>query len=108
MISPSEPTHPQPARRWRTALLLLAAWSVPAFISAGQSYLLPSEEALRVSFARNLMIQLPLWWFWALVTPFIAWLLEKYPLERGRLRLSIPIHLVAMLGTAVVHTALIA
>jgi signal transduction histidine kinase len=108
MISPPEPTHPQPARRWRTALLLLAAWSVPAFISAGQSYLLPSGEALRVSFARNLMIQLPLWWFWALVTPFIAWLLEKYPLERGRLRLSIPIHLVAMLGTAVVHTALIA
>lgn len=108
MIQPVEPTLLQPARRWRTALLLLAAWSVPAFISAGQSYLLRSEEVLRVSFARNLMIQLPLWWFWALVTPFIAWLLEKYPLERDRLRRSIPIHVIAMLGTAVLHTAMIA
>jgi signal transduction histidine kinase len=97
-----------PARRWRTALLLLAACSVPAFISAGQSYLGSSQERLAVSFSRYLLIQLPLWWFWALAAPLIAWLLERWPLEQGKLRRSIPVHLVAMLVTAIVHTALIA
>lgn len=108
MPDPIETAAPVPARRVRTALLLLAAWSVPAFISAGQSYILRTDEPLRVSFARNLIIQLPLWWFWALVTPLIVLLLERWPLERGRLRSSLPIHAISMLGTAVLHTVVIA
>jgi two-component system, LytTR family, sensor kinase len=108
MTSPLDSVQARPARRWRTALLLVAAWSVPAVISAGQSYLGSVGERLSVSFGRYLIIQLPLWWFWALATPFIVWLLDRWPLERGRLRVSVPVHVVAMLLTAVVHTGLIA
>lgn len=95
-------------RRLTSALLLLAAWTVPAVISAGQTYLLLASEGTPLAFGRSLAIQLPLWWFWAVLTPVIAWLLRRWPLERGGSGVAFVIHLLAALTAAVGHSALIA
>lgn len=92
----------------RTGLILLAAWSVPAVISAGQISIINPEEMARTTFSQNLIAQLPLWWFWAAITPLISWLLQKWPLERGRLSRALVIHVSVMLATAVLHTVIIA
>jgi len=98
-----------PARhRLTTALLLLAAWSVPGLVSAGQTYFLLQREGNPLGFVLALTVQLPLWWFWAIVTPVIAWLLRRWPLERGRLGRALGVHLPAALAVAVGHSAFIA
>jgi two-component system LytT family sensor kinase len=94
-------------RRLSSALLLLAAWTVPAVISAGQNYFLWGERN-PLSLGQSLAVQLPLWWFWALATPVIALLLRQWPLERGRLPTSLGVQLTAALASALLHTALVA
>lgn len=95
-------------RRLPSALLLLAAWTVPAVISAAQTYFLLLSEGSQLSFGRSLAVQLPLWWFWALATPVIALLLVRWPIERGRLAASLTVHVVVALGAAALHLALTA
>jgi len=91
-----------------TAVVLLGAWTIPAVISAGQSYFLLSFENNPQPLFRQLLLQLPLWWYWVLATPVIAWLLRRWPLERGRLSRSIPAHLGFAVVSALLHSALIA
>lgn len=90
------------------ALLLLAIWTIPAVISAGQGYFLLAYENNPQPFIRQLELQLPIWWYWVLATPIIAWLLRRFPFERGRLGTSVPAHLTFAVISAVAHTALIA
>jgi two-component system LytT family sensor kinase len=95
-------------RRLTSAFLLLAGWTVPGLVSAGQTYFLLVREGNPLSFARSLAIQLPLWWFWAIATPVIAWLLRRWPLERGRLAIALAVHLPAATVAAIGHSAFIA
>ena len=48
---------------------------------------LPASEALRLSLRD--------WFPWALLAPVVVWLASKFPLVRGKLGLSVPVHLVA-------------
>lgn len=96
------------SRRIRPFLLLMAVWTIPAIISAGQGYFLLAYENNPQPLLRQVELQLPIWWYWVLATPIIAWLLRRYPLERGRLRTSGPAHIAFAIISAVTHTALIA
>jgi len=107
-MSATTPETSAARRRLTSQALLLAAWTVPAVISAGQTYFLLVSEGNPLSFSRSLAIQLPLWWFWAIATPVIAWLLRRWPLERGRAGVPLAIQLSAALVTALVHSALLA
>jgi signal transduction histidine kinase len=102
--SDAESTRPQ----INPALLLLGVWTIPAVITAGQGYFLLAYENNPQPFLRQVELQLPIWWYWVLATPVIAWLLRRFPLERGQLRTSVPAHLTFAVISAVAHTALIA
>ncbi len=106
-MSPYSETE-SPRRQIHPLLLLLGVWTIPAIISAGQGYFLLAYENNPQPLLRQIYLQLPIWWYWVLATPIIAWLLRRFPLERGRLKTSIPAHLAFAVISAVSHTALIA
>ena len=53
-----------------------------------------------------LVLNLQYWYSWALVTPGVLWLSRVAPLERGRLRRSLPAHLVGVTVATLVHVSL--
>jgi len=70
--------------------LVLGLWLLLVTAFAGQLMFtanLSTLEAFRISLRD--------WFPWAFLAPTVAWLAIRFPFERGRLALSIPIHLVA-------------
>ncbi len=56
---------------WRIAALV---WLVPALLSATTSYAFTRITGNPVSFWNALVINIPIWYFWAFATPAIFWL----------------------------------
>jgi two-component sensor histidine kinase len=70
--------------------LVLGLWALLVIAFAGQLVFtanFPWPEALRLSLRD--------WVPWALLSPLVVWLASRFPLERGKLALSVPVHLVA-------------
>jgi two-component sensor histidine kinase len=75
-------------------LLSLVAFGILAFLFVGQfawMVSLPLGQALRIA-ARD-------WLCWALVTPLLFRLVGRLPLERGRWKVGLPVHLACALAT---------
>jgi two-component system, LytTR family, sensor kinase len=53
-----------------------------------------------------LALNLSYWYAWAVLVPVVLWMARRFPLERGRLRTSIPAHAVAVLAITFAHVAL--
>jgi sensor histidine kinase YesM len=53
-------------------------------------------------------VQLPLWWYWVLLTPVIAWMLRRWPLDRGPGARIVAVHLGAAILSALLHSGLTA
>ena len=70
--------------------LVLGLWALLVLAFAGQLLFtsnLPASEALRLSLRD--------WLPWAVLAPVAVWLASRFPLMRGKLALSVPVHLVA-------------
>ena len=81
---------------WKRASVNAAAWTVAGFFFASQLYFLyPIASGREMSFRRALLINLPFYYLWALVTPAILSLARRFPIERARWRKPLVIHLVA-------------
>ncbi len=68
--------------------LVLGLWALLVLAFAGQLLFtanLPASEALRLSLRD--------WLPWAVLAPVVVWLASQFPLVRGKLALSVPIHL---------------
>jgi two-component system, LytTR family, sensor kinase len=92
--------------RLGTTLALLGLWTIPALISTAQSYFLLAAENQQQPIWRQLVVQLPLWWYWVLATPVIAWLLRRWPLDRGSRGVAVAVHLACAVTSALLHSAL--
>jgi two-component system LytT family sensor kinase len=91
-------------RRINLVLLVPAIWTVVGILAAGQLYLLVGSEGEHISFSRALIIQLPLWWFWAAITPLVIGLGRRAPVDRGRWPRTVPLHVGAAVVIAIVHS----
>jgi signal transduction histidine kinase len=81
---------------WKRTSANLAAWTVAGFFFASQLYFLyPIASGREMSFARALLINLPFYYLWALVTPAILALARRFPIEKTRWRKPLLIHLAA-------------
>jgi two-component system LytT family response regulator len=89
--------------RSSTLLLALAASTAIGLAAAGQLAALTRNEAQPISFGRALLIDLPVWWYWGLVTPAVLALGRRIPLRGGALGRAIAVHLGAMAGLIVLH-----
>lgn len=81
---------------WKRTAANIAAWTVAGFFFASQLYFLyPIASGREMSFTRALLINLPFYYLWALVTPAILGLARRFPIERTGWKKPLLIHLAA-------------
>jgi two-component system, LytTR family, sensor kinase len=74
-------------KRVTTALLLLAAWSIPGILTAAATVLMfPLTPTVRANIGLFLLASMSSWWYWALVTPVVMYLVRRYPIAAERRR----------------------
>lgn len=56
---------------------------------------------------RNFWYQLATWLAWVVLAPIALWLRRRWPLERGALKRSLPVHLVAVLLLCALHSVVV-
>src|SRR5262245_56206960 len=78
-------------RGWRAPVLIaLAAWLVIQLLFIGQAMHVESSdlwETIKVTVPRSVV--------WLVFAPLAVWLAFRFPLERGRLAMSLTVHLAA-------------
>jgi two-component system LytT family sensor kinase len=88
--------------RWRVAALV---WLVPALLSAMTSYAFTRLAGTPVTFWNALVINIPIWYFWAFATPIIFWLGRVarigWPVSIGAVLLHLVVSIVAALADVV-------
>lgn len=83
-----------------TALGFFSAFSAYYYVSTFS----PSrQDPFNVLLALNLNY----WYSWALLTPVILWLSTRFPLERGHLLRSVPVHVVGVVACTLGHVSLV-
>lgn len=84
--------------------IVIGVWGLVGLVSASQVYLasrsMGHDEAGFFDVAWWVM---PVWLLWALLTPAIVRVSRAFPLERGRLARTLPVHAVAGTGFALLH-----
>ncbi len=87
---------------WRMRWLLLAAfWLLIALVDASQMYFgMYFWEHKEIAFGEALARVGVIWLMWALLTPAVFRLAARFPLERGSVRRSLPVHVAAAAGIA--------
>jgi two-component system LytT family sensor kinase len=83
------------SKQWRKWALIFACWTAFALFFASQNYILQARYGRPVEWQRVLVVWLLCGYSWFALTPIVLWLANRFPLERGRLHTSIPIHLFA-------------
>jgi two-component system, LytTR family, sensor kinase len=74
-------------------LLFMGFWTLLSVISAGQQYVGARLQGLESSWTGNLIYASIEWYSWALLTPSIIRLIDRYPLDRRRWRQGLLLHL---------------
>lgn len=99
-----EPSRPaRPALRWG---IVLAVWAGMAAMDATQTRLYFEMWEHHHGWAQAWLRVAPFWGIWALYTPLVAGMAVRFPVERGTLLRSLPPHLAAAVGLAVLHAYL--
>ncbi|NBD08054.1 sensor histidine kinase [Corallococcus silvisoli] len=94
-------------RQARRLPLLLLAYAVPGVITSSQTYFYAQAKDPTYPFTQALLLHLPPWWYWALVTPLIVALGRRFRLERGVWRRSLAVHVPVLVGLIIPHLFLI-
>ncbi len=77
---------------WRVAALV---WLVPALLSATTSYAFTKITGHPVAFWTVLVINIPIWYFWAIATPVIFWIGRSAPIGWPVSPLAVSLHIIA-------------
>jgi two-component system, LytTR family, sensor kinase len=82
---------------WKRTAANIAAWTVAGFFFASQLYFVYpiASSGDEMSFSRALLINLPFYYLWALVTPAILGLARRFPIERTGWKKPLLTHLAA-------------
>lgn len=94
---------PLTSRRWFLPAAIAAGWTAVALISTGLSYSVWQAERLRIDFVHTLLVTMPFWLYWPLVTPLIVWLARREPIEHGRIARGLMVHLLASVVICALH-----
>lgn len=73
-----------------------AYYYVTTFVSSRQ-------EPFQVLLALNMNY----WYSWALLTPLMLWLADRFPLERGFFQRSVPVHVAGVVACTLAHVGLV-
>ena len=81
--------------RWTALAVLLAVSASLTYRSTGRA----------ANWTLSLERSLAEWWLWALLTPLVAWLARRFPLDRAWPWRAVAVHLAAGMTIAVLKTA---
>jgi sensor histidine kinase YesM len=84
-----------------TALAVWVAWTALAVFFAITTSLTYISQGRPPLWGFSLVVALTQWWLWAVLTPLVGWASRAWPLERGRLRTTLVLHLAASLVVGV-------
>jgi LytS/YehU family sensor histidine kinase len=103
-LSPSETYIPES----RTRLLpLLGNWIIAGGLLTSLSLfyiqIRPKNQAPALEIVRRHLVHIS---FWIAVTPLVLWLVKKFPLTKGRMKVSVPLHLAAGIVVALAQVTL--
>jgi two-component system LytT family sensor kinase len=84
---------------------IFGVWTAAGVFFASQLYFLyPITSGGReISFGRALLINVPFYWLWALLTPAILGLARRFPLDRARWKRSLAVHAGASVALSAVQ-----
>ena len=83
-----------------------AVWTVFGFFFASQFALQNQFSRNPVSFWNILSWQMVSGYVWFAISPLVLYLTKRFPLEEGRLRASLPVHLIGGLVIALIQQAI--
>ena len=95
-------------RARRVSLLtIFAVWSVPALAEISALYVSDRLRGAPTPLWLVIVHRAPGWYTWALMTPAILWLAQRFPLRRPVRALSIGVHIVAALTAVTIHASVV-
>jgi sensor histidine kinase YesM len=105
-----------PRRRWVTWVLVFGIWTALGVFTTSASYLVvhsarntPPEfrnANLNASWGELLTVNLSEWYVWAVLSIFVFRLARRFPFERKRWLISLPVHLAGSVVFTLAATAL--
>lgn len=94
----------QAARRRRIKFgLIFAGWTLFGLFFTSQEYLRMAYAGRPLDLRRTLAAWMGSAYVWAVLTPLVFYLARRFPLESGRLKRNIPIHLAASVVVALIE-----
>lgn len=88
-------------RGWGTGLRIVGIWALVAFFSVAQIYLARAALGDAPPLVALLVLEVPVWAFWAVVTLPIVLVTRRFPLNRARVLTSVSVHVPMGIVTAV-------
>lgn len=80
--------------------LSLALWTVPALLSTLETVTFASQSGHPIAAWRAFVGEAPQWYAWALFTPMIIRLVERWPVDGIRRLRAVAVHMAASLGAS--------
>ncbi|HVE56489.1 MAG TPA: histidine kinase [Pyrinomonadaceae bacterium] len=94
------------SRHWRLILAGFLGWTLFGVFFALQSYVNAAYVGQPLFFPGALISWLICGYDWALLTPAVIYLAQKFPLARGSLQRNVPLHLFASVVAAFLHLSI--
>jgi two-component system, LytTR family, sensor kinase len=88
-------------------LTITAVWSIAALAEVSALYVSGRLSGTPQPLWRVVVHRAPGWYTWALMTPAILWLAERFPLRRPVRPLSIVVHVAAAAAAVTLHAAVV-
>jgi signal transduction histidine kinase len=85
---------------WLRCLLIFGVWTAIGLVDAGQSYFLRATSNNPTPLVSCLLLGVSDYYVWALFTPLIWWMAERFPLEPGKWHWRLCLHIAASLLTS--------
>ncbi len=82
---------------WNSAVVVLGLWTVFGVFMSVHGYAVRAQIGKPITWGRAFALDMSYSTLWALLTPVILYLAHRFPLDRGRLARSLPVHVAATL-----------
>ncbi len=102
---PAAGTLPRPWASWLNLPVYIALWSLPGLAALSFYYLNQVVTAQPLNWSFALVSTLPNWYIWAVLAPFVVYLLRAWPLTADNwVRVLLSVHLPALLTAMLLHS----
>lgn len=91
------------AKNWVRWVAYLGGWTLVGLFFASQTWLAYKYSSGNPHWKPILEFSLSEWYLWALLAPGVVWLARRFPIERGHLARSVPVHAAASILVALLH-----